>query len=71
MPDNALTVSGLLVLCVGGDRVKPYLPAGSWDPLNFPKRIYEANRSPDQYCRGLHYLFLTPLTGEGSRLVAN
>jgi hypothetical protein len=32
--DNALAASGLLVARVGGESVKPYQPAGIWNPLN-------------------------------------
>ena len=54
MRDNALAVSGLLQLRVGGRSVKPYQPAGYWDQLNFPKRTYEPDAGPDQYRRGLY-----------------
>ena len=52
--DNALAVSGLLVRDIGGKSVKPYQPAGYWDNLNFPKRMYRADTGPAQYRRGLY-----------------
>ena len=42
--DNALAISGLLVLKLGGPTVKPYQPAGYWSFLNFPVREW-ARRS--------------------------
>ena len=52
--DNALAVSGLLVLKIGGDSAKPYQPAGYWDFLNFPKRTWQHDSGEDQYRRGLY-----------------
>jgi hypothetical protein len=52
--DNALAVSGLLSLRIGGPSVKPYQPAGYWSFLNFPKREWYADKGPDQYRRGLY-----------------
>jgi hypothetical protein len=52
--DNALEVSGLLSLKMGGPSVKPYQPAGYWDALNFPTRTYEADKGENQYRRGLY-----------------
>lgn len=52
--DNALAVSGLLVLRIGGPSVKPYQPAGYWEFLNFPKRTYEHDTGESQYRRGLY-----------------
>src|ERR1019366_723848 len=52
--DNALAVSGLLTLKVGGPSVKPYQPAGYWEYLNFPTRTYAADRGDDQYRRGVY-----------------
>ena len=52
--DNALDISGLLSLKIGGPSVKPYQPAGYWDALNFPTRTYEADSGENQYRRGLY-----------------
>jgi hypothetical protein len=52
--DNALAVSGLLVLDVGGGSAKPYQPAGFYRHLNFPKREYVADKDSKQYRRGVY-----------------
>ena len=52
--DNALAVSGLLNLKLGGPTVKPYQPAGYWSFLNFPPRDWTADRGENQYRRGLY-----------------
>ena len=52
--DNALAVSGLLVLKMGGRSVKPYQPAGYWAHLNFPRRTYKHDSGENQYRRGLY-----------------
>ncbi len=52
--DNALAVSGLLVLKLGGPTVKPYQPAGYWSFLNFPTREWVNDRGENQYRRGLY-----------------
>jgi hypothetical protein len=52
--DNALTVSGLMNLAIGGPSVKPYQPDGYWENLNFPPRTYESSKGEDQYRRGLY-----------------
>ena len=52
--DQALAVSGLLVRDVGGPSVKPYQPAGYWDNLYFPKRVYEHDTGQGQYRRGAY-----------------
>ena len=52
--DNALSVSGLLVLKIGGPSVKPYQPAGYWENLNFPTRDYPADTGENQYRRGVY-----------------
>lgn len=52
--DNALAVSGLLTRTIGGPSVKPYQPAGYWENLNFPTRLYVADRGAAQYRRGLY-----------------
>jgi hypothetical protein len=52
--DNALAISGLLSLKIGGPSVKPYQPAGYWQYLNFPTREYYPDHGADQYRRGLY-----------------
>jgi hypothetical protein len=52
--DNALAVSGLLNLKIGGESAKPYQPAGYWDFLNFPKRTWQHDTGENQYRRGLY-----------------
>jgi hypothetical protein len=52
--DNALAISGLLNLEVGGPSVKPYQPDGYWENLNFPPRNYAADGGANQYRRGLY-----------------
>ncbi len=52
--DNALAVSGLLSLKVGGPSVKPYQPDGYWENLNFPTRTWAADSGDSQYRRGLY-----------------
>src|SRR5439155_23737590 len=52
--DNALAVSGLLVLDVGGGPAKPYQPAGYYRHLNFPAREYRADTGARQGRRGVY-----------------
>lgn len=52
--DNALSVSGLLNLDVGGPSARPYQPEGYWENLNFPTRNYEPSQGGSQYRRGLY-----------------
>lgn len=52
--DNALALSGLLVLDVGGSSSKPYQPAGYYRHLNFPKREYVSDKDAKQYRRGVY-----------------
>jgi mono/diheme cytochrome c family protein len=52
--DNALAISGLLSLEVGGPSVKPYQPEDYWENLNFPPRKYVADPPPLQHRRGLY-----------------
>lgn len=52
--DNALMISGLLVLDVGGASAKPYQPAGFYRHLNFPAREYVADKDSKQYRRGVY-----------------
>jgi hypothetical protein len=52
--DNALAISGLLSLKIGGPSVKPYQPDRYWENLNFPVREYIADKGENQYRRGLY-----------------
>ncbi len=52
--DNALVVSGLLNNRLGGGSSRPYQPDGYYQFLNFPKRVYTADTSENQYRRGLY-----------------
>jgi len=52
--DNALAVSGLLQPRVGGASVRPYQPAGYYQHLNFPRRVYQPDTGENQYRRGLY-----------------
>lgn len=52
--DNALFVSGLLVLDQPNGVVKPYQPAGYYRHLNFPKRDYHSDSGNNQWRRGIY-----------------
>ncbi|MEM7231125.1 MAG: DUF1549 and DUF1553 domain-containing protein [Planctomycetota bacterium] len=52
--DNALAISGLIDLRLGGSSVKPYQPAGYWDHLYFPRRTYKASAGGEQYRRAVY-----------------
>ncbi|MDP6524308.1 MAG: PSD1 and planctomycete cytochrome C domain-containing protein [Kiritimatiellia bacterium] len=52
--DQALALSGLLKPQVGAAAVKPYQPAGHWEPLNFPARRYQASTGEDLYRRTVY-----------------
>ena len=52
--DNALAVSGLLNPRLGGRSSRPYQPAGHYQELNFPKRVYHPDLDDNQYRRGLY-----------------
>ena len=52
--DNALAISGLLVLDQGGLPAKPYQPEGYYRHLNFPTRKYVAHLDERQWRRGLY-----------------
>ncbi len=53
--DTALSLSGLLAKeSIGGHSVKPYQPAGYWQHLNFPTRIWTADRGNKLYRRSLY-----------------
>ncbi|NOY42287.1 MAG: DUF1549 domain-containing protein [Planctomycetes bacterium] len=52
--DNALAISGLLVLDYGGASARPYQPAGYYRHLNFPTRKYEMHSDTRQWRRGVY-----------------
>ena len=52
--DNALAVSGLLVLKHQGRSIKPYQPAGLYRHLNFPVRKYHHDGDARQWQRGVY-----------------
>ncbi|HEY2573114.1 MAG TPA: DUF1553 domain-containing protein, partial [Verrucomicrobiaceae bacterium] len=52
--DNALFISGLLNLDLGGPSVKPYQPAGYYANLQFPNRDYVADTDDRQWRRGVY-----------------
>jgi hypothetical protein len=52
--DNALAVSGLLVMKLGGDISKPYQPARYYSSLNFPEREYEPTLDERQFRRAVY-----------------
>jgi hypothetical protein len=52
--DNALAVSGLLVMKTGGDVSKPYQPAKYYEALNFPQREYEPTLDERQFRRSVY-----------------
>jgi hypothetical protein len=52
--DNALAIAGLLSDRVGGPSVMPYQPAGYWDQLNFPRRVYQHDHGERLYRRGMY-----------------
>jgi len=54
--DNALAVSGLLTVRLGGPSVKPYQPAGLWEELagGAGEGPYVRDKGPDLYRRSLY-----------------
>jgi hypothetical protein len=52
--DNALAVSGLLVMQTGGGVSRPYQPEGYYAPLNFPEREYQPTLNPEQFRRSVY-----------------
>ena len=54
MRDNALSISGLLNLDLGGPSIFPYQPQGYYANLQFPDRDYIADADDRQYRRGVY-----------------
>jgi len=52
--DNALAISGLLVLDYVGLSAKPYQPSGYYRHLNFPARKYSHHTDHRQWLRGVY-----------------
>ena len=52
--DNALTISGLINLQIGGPSAFPYQPAGYYANIQFPERDYIADKDERQYRRGIY-----------------
>jgi hypothetical protein len=52
--DNALAVTGLLVMQTGGEVSRPYQPAGYYAPLNFPEREYAPSTDAQQFRRSVY-----------------
>ncbi len=63
--DNALFISGLLNLDIGGPSAHPYQPAGYYSNLQFPDRDYYSDSDERQYRRGVYMhwqrTFLQPM----------
>jgi hypothetical protein len=58
--DNALFVSGLIDLSIGGKGVKPYQPSNVWEPVGFVgsnTRFYQPDRGAALYRRSLYTFF--------------
>jgi len=53
--DGALKISDLLNdKKLGGGSVKPYQPAGFWQHLNFPRKVWKASEGDDLYRRSVY-----------------
>lgn len=52
--DNALAISGLLNVEMGGPASKPYQPAKLYADLQFPDRNYVPDKNADQWRRGVY-----------------
>ena len=52
--DNALAISGLIDLDIGGPSAKPYQPAGYYVNIQFPSRDYDPDTGEQQYRRGVY-----------------
>jgi len=52
--DNALAISGLINLDLGGPSAYPYQPSGYYANIQFPERDYYADTDDRQYRRGVY-----------------
>ena len=53
--DNALAIAGLLEAGeIGGPSIRPYQPAGYYEPLTIPDRDYVASLGREQWRRGVY-----------------
>lgn len=52
--DNALAISGLINLQIGGPSAFPYQPAGYYANIQFPERDYYPDKDDRQYRRGVY-----------------
>jgi len=52
--DNALAISGLICLDIGGPSVFPYQPAGYYANIQFPNRDYISDTDDREYRRGVY-----------------
>lgn len=60
--DQAMSVSGLASLKLGGPPVKPYQPEGIWAEATFGKKKYQQDHGDDLYRRSL-YVFWRRIVG--------
>lgn len=55
--DNALAISGLLNLRLGGPPIKPYQPDGLWIKVGGQRYDYEVSPGAEQHRRGLYVIW--------------